>query len=124
MLDMSDVVNDDFAAQPFNILRSTQGKWVKGVWSDVKLTVPSYGSMQPTKDRDLDMVPEGDRVKGMFSFWSSAPIFTTGTEGTDDPNAHSSDIIIWRNQLYRVLGSKPWEDFGYWRAVGVRIEGE
>lgn len=124
MLDMSDVVNDDFASQPFTIIRSQGGKWVSGTWVDNVVNVPSFGSQQPAGDRELEMVPEGDRVKGLFAFWSSEPIYTTGTESTTDSKAHISDIVLWRSQKYRILGSKPWVDFGYWRAVGTRIKGE
>lgn len=123
LIDVSDIVNDPMFAQTFSILRSS-GTWVKGDWENIETAIQSYGAMQPATDRELQMLPEGDRISGALSVWSSAPLYTTGTVGQNDPNAHISDLILWHGEKYRVLGVKPWQDDGYYRAIATRMSGE
>ena len=124
MISVQEVVNDPDFAQLFIIQRSNAGFWQDGVWVNHNVTLQSYGSMQPASDREIQMVPEGDRVTGMLSVWSSLQLFTTGTVGPNDPAAHTSDILVWHGQNYRIMGVKPWFDNGYWRCLATRMLGE
>lgn len=122
MIDISELMSDADFCQPFTIVRST-GAFVAGVWQDISTNVNSYGAMQPAGDREINMVPEGDRVTGMVALWSSQPLYTTGTNGGSDPTAHISDVVVWHGQNYRVLAVRPWYDNGYWKAVATRMAG-
>ncbi len=121
---MSDVVNDADFAQAFTITRSEGGSWQAGVWTNATTEIPSYGIIQPATKYDLKQVPEGDRVEGALSFHSSQPIFKTHTVAQNDTNAGISDIIVWHNQSYRIAYVYPWADFGFFKAVGVRMSGQ
>lgn len=120
MIDVSEVVLDpNLAAQTFTIKRTT-GKWVKGVWTTlVETTLTGYGSITVATPNDLKMIPEGDVVNGAEVFHSQDPIYTTRADETGA--GAFSDKLIWRGELYRVLQVGPYEDFGYYRAVAVRM---
>lgn len=124
MIDLSLIVNDPDFAQPFVITRSQGGSFTAGVWSDNTVMINGFGVIQPSTPEELDQVPEADRVKGMMSFHSSNPLYETRTTGPTDPNAGISDIITWRGQQYRMIKVFPWEDFGYYNAIGARMSGE
>jgi hypothetical protein len=124
MIDLSDVVNDPDFAQDFSIVRSNGGSWQLGQWVDATIIVPCFGIIQPSTPEELEQVPEGDRVKGAMSFHSECVLFETHTNGPNDANAGISDIINWRGQNYRLVKVFPWEDFGYYKAIGVRMSGE
>jgi hypothetical protein len=124
MIDLSEVVNDPDFAQPFIITRSSGGSFVAGVWQNNTISVNGFGIIQPSTAEELEQVPEADRVKGAMSFHSSAQLYETHTTGPGDTNAGTSDVIAWRGQTYRLAKVFPWEDWGYWKAIGIRKSGE
>jgi hypothetical protein len=124
MINLSDVVSDPDFAQEFEIQRSSGGWWKAGVWINETIGVPGYGVIQPATPEELDQVPEGDRVKGSLSFHSECPLFETHTRSPNDKFAGTSDIICHRGQSYRLVKVWPWEDFGYYKAIGARISGQ
>lgn len=121
MISLDDVVNDADLAQPFTINRST-GSFQLGGFKTAVTQVQSYGIITVAKDQDLQMLPEGDRVSGAMLFHSSTRIYLTEYDPADSTQ-HVSDIILWHNQQYRILYIAPWDDYGYWRATGVRMAG-
>jgi hypothetical protein len=81
------------------------------------------------------MVPEGDRVGGAMVFHSTTPLYITrqdggfgeksfGKTGFGASVQHVSDITLWHGQQYRLMALLPYQDYGYYRAVGVRITGK
>lgn len=127
MINVAEIVNDPDFAQVFSISRSSNGAFDdSGVWQDSKVAVPMYGVIQPATAKELLQVPEGDRVKEVKSFHSSQEMIVTETTGLTDPNAAISDIVIWptTGEQYRLVKLYPWQDFGYYKALGVRISGE
>jgi hypothetical protein len=124
MINVAEVVNDSDFAQDFEIQRSSGGSWQAGTWISKTITVPGYGVIQPATPEELDQVPEGDRVKGSLSFHSECPLYETHTRGPNDKFAGTSDVICYRGQNYRLVKVWPWEDFGYYKAIGSRISGQ
>lgn len=124
-IQMSDVVNDAYLARPggYVITRNT-GAWIAGVWTVSPTTLSGYGVVRPAKAEELEMVPAGDRVKGLMCFYSSSPLYQTGTTAPADPNAHTSDTIAWNNQQWRIVAVGVYVDFGYWKAVARRMSGQ
>jgi hypothetical protein len=121
---MAEIVNDPDFAQEFTITRSSGGSWQFGTWVNQTESVPGYGVIQPISAKELKMIPEGDRVEGMISFHSSAPIYETHTTSQTDATARISDTILWHTQNYRIIKVYPWEDFGYYKAIGTRMSGQ
>lgn len=106
-------------AQPagFIVYRIT-GDWVKGRFVAVApIELKLQGTITVAAPKDLMQVPEGDRVTGLMCFFSMQEIFVTRTEGI-------SDEILWQGERYRVSAVVPWQDFGYYKAFGVRMAGD
>lgn len=120
LIQVSEVVNDPDLAQPFTILRST-GSWLNGVWQSVTTEIQNYGVIAEPSVRELEMIPEGDLVKGAMVFWSAQPIY--GTHATNGVGG-SSDILIWRGHNYRVLDVKQYQDWGFFRATATRMKAD
>lgn len=127
MINLAEVVNDPDFAQTFSIARSQGGAFDdSGVWQDATVDVPMYGVIQPATAKELLQVPEGDRVKEVKSFHSSQQMFLTRESQLNDPNAAISDLVAWSTtgEQYKLVKLYPWQDFGYYKALGVRISGE
>lgn len=133
MIDVSDVVNDPDFAQGFTIERST-GQFVAGGFEKTPSNVQGYGVISVAADEDIQMLPEGDRIDGAMVFHSHERIYLTQLDGGYDQAQygaggfgvsvqHVSDQIYWRGQKFRVMHVAPYEDYGYWRAIGVRMAG-
>ncbi len=78
MINMSDVVGDlELAApQPYTILRST-GQWTRDGFVSTTVSILQAGPVQRAGDKEVQMLPEADRVGALMVFWSQQPIFTT-----------------------------------------------
>ena len=118
MLDMSVVLNNPDLCQAFTAQRST-GSFVAGRFVSTATPVSLYGSVQVADAKTLDQVPEGDRVVGARTFWSTSPIYETRTGDHEG----LSDILIHAGQQYRVAKVWDWSDNGYFKAYAVRIKG-
>lgn len=118
MIGVGEIVNDPDFAQAFTIMRSTTSFVLGGV-SNNTTPVPGFGTITVASGNDLDQVPEGDRVKGAMMFHSTAILYETHADGTPG----LSDTIVWRGQNYRLITVAPFADWGYYRAIGVRMSG-
>lgn len=128
-LNVSRVVTNPKFAQAFTILRSSGGDWNDdGTWGDVTVSIDMYGIIQPATPKELKQLPEGDRVLEVKSFHSIQEMFISHVDGVDttDPgyNASISDYTIWNGQQYRLAKRYEWSDFGYYKALGVRVKGD
>jgi len=132
VIDVSEVVDSADMAQDFTILRSS-GFWQNGTWISQTTQINGHGviSVRPLTDtgqhrksiaspRDIEMLPEGDVVKGAMVFWSSQPIY--GTNVNSQGQAGSSDLLMWRGKQFRVLTVSQYSDYGYYRAVATRMD--
>ena len=119
MINVSELLSDPDFAQSFTINRST-GAFVLGGWQSSTTALARFGVVTVAKERDLEQLPEGDLVSGGMLFFSTKEIFLS-TGGTA---AGASDTITWRGDTYRMAKVWPYGDFGYWKALGVRVSGD
>lgn len=119
MIDVSEVVDSADMAQDFTILRSS-GFWQNGTWISQTTQINGHGVISVASPRDIEMLPEGDVVKGAMVFWSSQPIY--GTNVNSQGQAGSSDLLMWRGKQFRVLTVSQYSDYGYYRAVATRMD--
>lgn len=82
-------------------------------------SIPAYGTVTVLNEKELSVVPEGDRIKGAMAFYTTEPMYLTGSAG-----ANISDQILWKGEMYKVVNIAPWGSFGFNRAVGVRMSGD
>ena len=86
------------------------------------LLIPSRGVVTVASDKDLTMIPEGDRVGGEMTFYSNTPIFLTSASGQN-----TSDQLEWpagSGGLYRVMAVGSWDSFGFRKALAARMKGD
>lgn len=78
MILADDVVEDSdmVAPQPFQVLRSS-GAFVAGGFTSTTTTLLRTGPVQRASDKEVNMLPEADRVGGVMAFWSTEPIYVT-----------------------------------------------
>jgi hypothetical protein len=131
ILNVGRVVSNPMFAEVFSITRSSGGSWnINGTWGDATVDVSMWGVVQPATAKELEQVPEGDRAKEVKSFHSEQEMFITRVNKPDedvtDPgySAMISDVAVWNCQKYRLVKRFEWDDFGYYKALGVRIEGQ
>jgi hypothetical protein len=120
MIDVGRIVNSRNFAQKngFTVYRQA-GSWVGGRWTSTETALQMRGTVTPMNPKDLTQVPEGDRVTGIMCFYSQQPIYTT--RGSSSQVAGTSDEIVWQGERYRVSSVVPYQDFGYYKAFGVRM---
>lgn len=78
MIDVSEVVADaDLQApQPFLILRSV-GQFVAGGFQSTTTPIQAFGPVQRATPKEVEMMPEADRIKAIMNFWWTQPIYVT-----------------------------------------------
>lgn len=78
MISVAEVVQDPdmIAPQPFTVLRST-GQFVPGGFNSTVTPISMFGPVQQSSNKEIQMLPEADRVSAVRSFWSTQPIYVT-----------------------------------------------
>jgi hypothetical protein len=117
---IQDVVNDPDFAQAFTITRSQGGKWELGRWQNATVDLPQWGAVQQPETKDLEQVPEGDRLLGVIVIHNEQEMYVTNSDGT----GKISDIVTWHNDQYRLISVSDRSDYGYFKAIAVRMAGQ
>lgn len=114
------IVNRDMV-QTYEVHRST-GDWgTDGRWTETTEVITMRGVISPLNAKELQNLPEGDRVKQVMKFHSREPLYLTRN---DDTGKGTSDKIKWHESFYKLTNVGDYRDYGYYNAVGVRIEGD
>jgi hypothetical protein len=120
MLDLSSIVIDPDFAQSYTVYREsgtfTGGRWVAAP----ELVLTMTGVVSVAKPQELVQVPEADRTSAVMAFYSAQPIYTTRSDSSKAAEG-TSDQILWNGDRYRVSTVAPWKDFGYYKALAVRM---
>jgi hypothetical protein len=117
-MDISWLIEDPDFAQPFTVHRRS-GRWVMGAFElDEERPVQMTGVVQPAGPQDLEMLPEGDRIKGMMKFYSRQEIYRSRLGGAGE-SAGVSDEVEWRGTRYKIISVLPWMDQGFCVAFGT-----
>ena len=67
--------------------------------------------------KDLQLLPEGDRVTGAMKFLTNVELHATNGEAI-------SDELEWRGARYKILTVTPDIDYGFYRSIGTRLDGD
>jgi hypothetical protein len=109
--------------QSFTVYRKT-GQWAGGRWQESENPITLEGTIVPDNPKDLDQVPEGDRVKGIITVYCPQQIYTTHAISDGQQGAGTSDQIEWHSERYRVYSTQPFIDYGFYKAIGIRMVSE
>lgn len=120
-INLSRVVTSPRITQVFNVYRSS-GRFDLGGWVDVPQS-PLYfemrGVVYPAREKELKLVPEGDRPMGAMCFITKEQLMVTNSE-TPGP----SDEAEYEGEKYKIVSSLPYGSYGYYLSVGTRSRGE
>jgi hypothetical protein len=120
MINVSEVILSPEFVQTYEVHRSS-GSFVGGRWVENTPEVISVsGVVTVMSSRELNQVPEGDKITGAMNFFSTVPLYLTREEGVD---SGTSDKIKWRGNYYKLFQVAEEADYGYYKASGARILG-
>lgn len=118
---MSEVITDPDFAKEYNIHRSSGGNFDEGGWiENAETIIPVIGPIFPTNSKDLLQVPEGDRITGTQTFYSTIQLFETENKEVK----RTSDKLEWKGELYKIIKMLDYSDYGYYKAIATRITGD
>lgn len=118
MINLSRVVVSPHLSQNITVHR-TSGRWNRGEWimGEEKI-ITSRGIVTVARPKDLEQIPEGDRITGAMRFLTLHRLYHTNSA---EP---ISDFVVWRGARYRIIQISPDVDYGFFRSIGVRWEGD
>lgn len=117
-INVSEIINDPDFAKKFQIERHEQGTFMDGLYTSLKRVIDVYGIVQPYNPKTVEYGANGDVITGDIKIWLLQEIFTTRD---NDEDSGISDIIIYKDERYKITNVKDWEYHGYWSAVAKRI---
>jgi hypothetical protein len=120
MINVSRVLNNPRFLEDFVVYRMT-GSWAGGRFTEEEAALNFKGVVTVGTGDDLVQTPEGDRITGVMAFHSLQPMFTTRNDGAA---SGTSDQIFWQGLRYRVHETKPWNKYGYYKALCTCMGGD
>ena len=121
-MDLSDVVLNQ-EAFPFTVLRSV-GAFAPGGWQETRTVIKLFGRVNAATDKDISMVPEGDRVGQLMTFHAAEPLYVTHLSMSAQQQPGTSDIVEWHGAQYRLLHVLDYGAVaGFWKGIGARLLG-
>lgn len=100
-------------------VRRTRAGWKEGVFcrNATESMLQMTALVTVAQPKDLKMLPEGDRVSGAMRFLTTEELHATS-------NNSVSDEITWRGARFKILTVTPDIDYGFYRAIGTRLDGD
>jgi len=118
VIEVDDIVNDPDLSESFTITRTTGTYQIGGWVKNVPQVIQAYGAVRNTSGKEIEMVPEADRIKNTLTFRSTVPMFET-----NEANNEISDILTFHGDDYRILAVKDYSSQGYYLAVATIMGG-
>jgi hypothetical protein len=119
LINMSRFVTPPKGKMGFTINRKSAGQFVEGGFSETtSQIVVTDGSAVPTSSKDIQQLPEADRIAQSMTFYCKEAMFVTRS------NAGTSDQILYGGSLWRLERVYDRSEFGFFKAVGLRMAGD
>lgn len=118
MIDLSELIHDEDFCTVFTVVKKSDPQWIKGEVFYTELEIKVEGIVLPSSSKDIELLPEADRVNGLKSFFTDECAF----EITDDEK--TSDICIYKGKKYKLLHVFDYSANGYYKAIGSLIGDE
>ena len=95
---------DSFVTGTYTVSRSGEGYYREGIWQPGAVeTLEVKGSLQPLTAREIKVaVPEGERLKQTYKFYSDKPLNVIGTQ-----KLKTSDKVEINGETFKVIGFDP-----------------
>ncbi len=124
-LQLTEVIFDPDLGEAYVVNRTTGQFALGGFATNAPTNINMFGTVTTVSPEELQQIPEGDRVLGTRSFYSTQRIFETSEMGVDGSGAQPliSDEITYHGSTWKIVRVFDYSAYGYWKAVGARIEG-
>lgn len=103
-----------FFNQNIPAMRPLQGEYIDGIWVEVPpSTFTLSASIQPTKESDVKLLPEGRRTFAKFTLYSKQEV-------------KEMDQVVIRGDLYEILHTGPWQNgvINHYKSIAVKMQKE
>lgn len=106
MISVQEVVSDPdmVAPEPYTIMRSV-GQFIAGGFQSAVTPIPMLGPVQQASLKELDMLPEADRISSVRSFWSTVPILVT--RGYQPIPSTHQEVVGGSGQVFTISTTPP-----------------
>lgn len=124
LLNVSEVLLSPEFMQPVKVYRKYNGRWELGkfVQDEVEITLDML--VCPSSGKDLMKIPEADRIEDTRTFHCLSKLYLSeDSNDVNDQETRTSDVVEWNCQKYKLVSIPDYSDYGYYRAIGVRIRG-
>lgn len=110
------MIDPELGARGFTLRRSKPPKFAnEGVLQPAYGETPMTGIVQPATAREIQLLPEGERLDAVISVWSADEL------RCGDGKLQQPDVLVIDGELFRVVKCEPWQQGGYWRAFAERF---
>ena len=123
MINVSKAINDPRFSQSFKVFRKS-GEWIKGRFIEEEKELSFTGVITPSKPKEIEMIPEGDRVGGEITIHTTKKLYTTHSiqdEESENDFEGTSDQIEWQGDRYKLYQVNDYSQYGYYSAIGMRL---
>ena len=123
MIDLSSIVTDSRFAQTFTVYRTT-GDWVGARFvENEEVEITMTGTISIANARQIEFIPEGDRVGGEISIHTNSPLYCSRNyiDSSNNPVHSNADELLWHDERYKVYQVNEYSDYGYYFAIGQRM---
>jgi hypothetical protein len=118
MINVRELITDPDFSQKFTVYRSS-GEFVNGRWVETHTEVSMVGVIIPASAKELNMLPEADRVVGTISIYTKTPLYITSND-----RQGTSDKILWKGDLWKLISVNNYSDFGFYKGIAQRMAGD
>ena len=115
MINISELMSDSDFSTNFKIIRQS-GRWENRRWLSEETEMLVTGIVMGVSKKDIAMVPEGNRLNEMRVFYSAQELVVSSDEAL-------SDICEYKGIRYRLIQGFDYGDYGYYKALGVKLGG-
>ena len=113
MINVSELIHDPDFCTTF-ILRHRSGTWVDGRFQTTATDSMVTGVVRPANGKELELLPEGDRMKDVKVFYTWEKV-----QLSEDENA--SDEFIWQGGRYKALQVQDWSAHGFYETMASYV---
>lgn len=121
-INIAELINDPDFAQPeaFTVIRQT-GRWFRGRFEDNAETFSMSGVITPENTKDTIQTPDGDRITGYITLYTTEPLQTSRLRGDQSTTNGVADQVAWQGENWKIVQSQNYSDYGYYKSIAVRV---